>query len=183
MWPEKSQTYKKKNQTQISFSSLFFLWFLEQTKEESRKEIWSPLFCEKLRFTQVNWWHQSLHEPHPLDSKLSLQTPQIQVPGKLFLENMSMTQDSTCSDVFFSVVTYRVVTGKVERTLGSQSKQHQPWNSSFAAPFLSDLGWVTEFSWSIFSSNKGYGFYNLFSKLKKMKVFVCLFLEKSHTRM
>lgn len=94
-----------------------------------------------------------------------------------------MTQDSTCSDVFFSVVTYRVVTGKVERTLGSQSKQHQPWNSSFAAPFLSDLGWVTEFSWSIFSSNKGYGFYNLFSKLKTMKVFVCLFLEKSHTRM
>ena len=84
-----------------------------------------------------------------------------------------MTQDSTCSDVFFSVVTYRVVTGKVERTLGSQSKQHQPWNSSFASPFLSDLWWVTEFSWSIFSSNKGYGFYNLFSKLKKNES-ICL---------
>ena len=37
MWPEKSQTYKKTEQTQISFSSLFFLWFLEQTKEESKE--------------------------------------------------------------------------------------------------------------------------------------------------
>ena len=93
---------QKNTKTHISFSSLFFLWFLEQTKEEIRKEIWSPLSCEKLRFTQVNWWHQSLHKPHPLDSKLSLQTPQIRVPDKLFLENVSMTQDNTCSDVFFS---------------------------------------------------------------------------------
>ena len=92
-----------------------------------------------------------------------------------------MTQDSTCSNVFSDALVGDLTGWQQVRwkeALGSQSEQHLPWGSSFAAPFLSDLGWVTKFFWSVFSSNKGFGLYPLFSKFKKMEVFVfvCLFV-------
>lgn len=93
-----------------------------------------------------------------------------------------MIQDSTCSNVFSGALGGDLTGWQQVRwkeTLGSQSKQQPPWSSSFAAPFLSDFGWVTKFFWSVFSSNKGFGLYQLFSKFKKGSF--CLFVsEKPH---